>query len=564
MRARNRKRLPSIQVLEDRRLLAADFAAELLPPDFVPAMTSDVAEISTMEVAEDQVDLDATEIPVATGDVSTEPSVELTEDSPVDDVDLDPGTEETDIIALGDPVDGTDGYFGELIDGESKSFSLTPTEDGIVDLVIASSLDGAETQLTVTDAEGNLVAESVTENLNGFQKLSFEVTAGDAYELNVSTEEGASGMFQITSSHSDFPEPIDAHADEIGSESTELTLTDSASEITGELEEAGDIDTFRFTASADGEVRLDLAELNADNATELQVRVVDVQGEQLTRGITNEEVGISFDVEQGSEYFLEIAAGEGQTGTFGLSMTLEANEVEPAPVPGPIVEVIDAEDVASEDVVVDDIAGDEVIGEDIAGDEVIGEDIAGEDVVVDGVVEDEPITDESDAQDEVVVTDPVAAADCPLDVIIDGEPAVEGEVAIADDAQPADDVAVTSEVQPVDEVADVEDVAVDQPIDLPESFETDSDVSDDYNPVDSTDIEVVDVEDDLPITDPVIVNGVDTVDDDMQVCFAGDFENEAVDSIFEELESFDIDSGELFGFAFDNLRDQIKAGASRS
>ncbi len=607
MRTRNKKRQPSIQILEDRRLLAADFAAELLPPDFVPGMTCDVAEVSTMEVAQDQIDLDATELPVASADPSAEssldPAVEASadpgEDSPideasVDEANIDSGTEEASAVSLGDPVDGTDGYFGELADGESQTFSLTPSQDGIAEVVVASSFGGAETHLTITDADGNLVTESITENLDGFQQLSFEVTADTTYELTVGTEDGASGRFQVTSGHSDFPEPVDLHADEIGSDSTELTFTESTSEISGELEEAGDIDTFRFVAPADGEIRLDLAELVADNATELQVRVQDAQGQQLTRGITNEEVGISFDVVQDGEYFLEISAAEGQTGFYGLALTLDATETETeTPTPGPeapIVEVIDdvdgdgTEDVVADDNtsdvsdggLIDDIAGDEGLIDDIAGDEglvdrILEEEITGDAIVSEEVTEEDAIAGdadpliESDFQEEVVGVTDQETEICVIDVVSDGESVGEQDVVIVDDITPVDDVTTTPEDQSAAEIVDVDDIAVDQPIDLPESFEADLELPADRNPADETEIDLAESVDDLPV-DPA-VTPVDEIvderaDESLRACFGG--ENEAVDSIFEELDSFDIDSGELFGFAFDKLRRGIIAGASHA
>ncbi len=337
MRTQNLRKGFRIQKLEDRRLLAADFVAELLPSDFAPPEQCEVASVTDVNEVAVESEFNETEIVVgnedaafdefeSNNDVESQTSVGLGEADDSTDGEIGEETAPT-VRDLGDPVDGTDGFFG-TIDGETpvQTFSMTPSEDGLIDIVVASSFGDAETKLEITDSDGSMVAASSTENLDGFQKLTFEVAAGQAYQLEVSSEDGASGLFQVTVSHSDLPEPqapTDLHANEIGSESTLLEFVDGVSELTGDLETVDDVDTFRFVADGNGRAELQLAETDADSSTELAVEVFSSDAESVARGVTNENVGISFSIESGSEYFIAINAGEGQTGLWELAMTLD-------------------------------------------------------------------------------------------------------------------------------------------------------------------------------------------------------------------------------------------------
>jgi len=421
--------------LEDRRLLAADVAVvELAPVENFEPEICQVSELDSQVESEGQgetLDLDSTEIPV---DV-----IDSVEDQTASDLDFDVETEaDVDVVAtetsandLGDPVDGTDGFFGS-IDAENPTSELafSPSEDGIIDIVVASSFDGAETRLEVSDSNGDIVTSTITEDLTGFQKLSFEATAGETYQLNVSSEDGAEGYFQVTVDHNEIPEPVDLHADTIGEDSTQLELVDGNSEITGELELAGDVDTFRFTADSNGKALLGLTEADPENSSELQIQVLNADGDLLTRGITNETVGVSFDIEDGAEYFLAVSAAEGQTGVYGIDLTVE-----------------DAVDVEPEPVVDDQPVDDQPIDADSIADADQGADV---DPVVDGdpIVDGDPVAD----VDPVVDLDPVdTGADADLDPV-DGDTVV-GVDTVAD-VDPVDDSTVDD--QPIDDVvADV-------------------------------------------------------------------------------------------------------------
>jgi hypothetical protein len=518
MKRRNLKRGFRVRRLEDRRLLAADFAViELAPVEISEPEMCQVAELEVQSDVEDQaevLDLDSTEFPVDVIDgdeadlqpvVEAEAEVETgTEDVVEVEVDV-----ESPAHDLGDPVDGTDGFFGSIdAENPSQSFTITPSEAGMIDIVVASSFGDSETRMDVTNSNGGVVASTMAEELSGFQMLSFEAEAGETYHLDVSSEDGGAGLFQVTVEHNEIAEPVDLHADSIGEDSTEILFNDGASELGGELELEGDIDTFRFTADSNGKISLGLAELNAENATELQVQVFDGAGEAITRGVTNETVGISFDVECDGEYFLAVSAGENQTGSYQLDMNLEADVVEAEP-----------------EVVVDQPVDEIVVDE-----------------VVDATTELELAAESQDT-----------AADASVEVLgSDSTPVVEGTT--------NDDVGVLFDVVEGDSYQ----VRVDSINDIPATYELTLSLTEtEASPVvDSVD-EVETTDDTEPVEDLVVVDPVDEsselgdvaegdsiddlIDEEMEVCFTDlEGENGEVDSFFAEFNPdsiFTMDNG---------------------
>ncbi len=518
MKRRNLKRGFRVQRLEDRRLLAADFAViELAPVEISEPEMCQVAELEVQSDVEDQaevLDLDSTEFPVDVIDgdeadlqpvVEAEAEVETgTEDVVEVEVDV-----ESPAHDLGDPVDGTDGFFGSIdAENPSQSFTITPSEAGMIDIVVASSFGDSETRMDVTNSNGGVVASTMAEELSGFQMLSFEAEAGETYQLDVSSEDGGEGLFQVTVEHNEIAEPVDLHADSIGEDSTEILFNDGASELGGELELAGDIDTFRFTADSNGKISLGLAELNAENATELQVQVFDGAGEAITRGVTNETVGISFDVECDGEYFLAVSAGENQTGSYQLDMNLEADVVEAEP-----------------EVVVDQPVDDVVVDE-----------------VVDATTELELAAESQDT-----------ATDASVEVLgSDSTPVVEGAT--------NDDVGVLFDIVEGDSYQ----VRVDSINDIPATYELTLSLTEtEASPVvDSVD-EVETTDDTEPVEDLVVVDPVDEsselgdvaegdsiddlIDEELEVCFTDlEGENDEVDSFFAEFNPdsiFTMDNG---------------------
>lgn len=174
---RKRKSL-QFERLENRRLLAAD-----LGYDVMHACDCDVQPEACI-VAPSIGDGDADELFVDP-EAPTDGGPEATMDSAA-----------TAILNL---EDGTDGYFGSL-DSESptSTFDFTTSENGLVDIVIATSFDEASTNLQVHDADGNLVTASEADGLEGFQTLTFAADAGQSYQLAVSSEDGGQGDFQVT------------------------------------------------------------------------------------------------------------------------------------------------------------------------------------------------------------------------------------------------------------------------------------------------------------------------------------------------------------------------------
>ena len=562
MRKRNLRRGFSVQRLEDRRLLAADFAVELAPVDIAEPEMCEVAAPEIQDSVEsqlDSLDLDSTEVPTDVVDeieVDLQPEVEVEIEAP------------TEALAnnLGDPVDGTDGFFG-AIDAEntSQTLTFTPSEAGLIDVVVASSFGDAETRLELTGPDGEVIASTTTEELSGFQTLSFEAEAGETYQLNVSSEDGAEGYFQVTVSHDEIPEPVDQHSDVVGEDSTLLEFTDGAVGLSAEIESAGDVDTFRFTSDADGSVALSLAELNVDNATELEIRVTNSDGQQLTRGVTNETVGVSFDVEAGGEYFVAVSAGEDQTGSFQIDLTLEADFVEPE-TESDDTSVVEVEgetndDETTEDVIVSE--SDVGVESDTNVEPVV--DVEPEvdvepvtEVEVTDVVDVEPVVDVDPVDVDPVV--PVPESDDIVDVIaevdVDIEPefvepilvedptASEPEVAVEDDTQ------VEIPVEIVDSAADLDPpvVAVDNPdfsdpIETGTETETDFEIENDQPEVAVVDDESINV--DLPIDESIedfleidSDSIDDLVDEDFEVCFSDllDANSDLVDSFFAKFD----------------------------
>jgi len=115
MRKRNYNRGLRVQRLEDRRLLAADVAVDLVLVETAEPETVEVQQLDSQ--AENQsetveLDLDSTEISLDT--IGT--SIEEATAAPIND--------------LGDPVDGTDGFFGSIdAENPNQRFSFSPSED---------------------------------------------------------------------------------------------------------------------------------------------------------------------------------------------------------------------------------------------------------------------------------------------------------------------------------------------------------------------------------------------------------------------------------------------------
>ncbi|MEM7454748.1 MAG: hypothetical protein AAF456_10400 [Planctomycetota bacterium] len=341
---RSENRRFGFENLEDRRLLAADCGAQFMAE--VETFEPPHCEMASAEYPADEIvatDLITEEAPTFDSAVVGEASL-IAESSgeAIDSADpapVEPGTTEpgNPAPATLDPrvlnlEDGMDGYFGTLNpENPAETIEFTASADGMIDIVVASSFDEGHTVLSVSDSAGEVI-ETAGQGLEGFDVLSFEVSEGESYQLLfASTEADCEGHFQMTAGFEPF---VDQHADLIGAESTELQFTDGATELSGRLEHAGDIDTFRFTAEGSGEMTLELNETVDDARINLNVSIQDADGNVFAGGSTNQMLQLTFDAETGNEYFVSIEAGDGQKGTYGFSMNLDA-------VAEPAVEVSD-------------------------------------------------------------------------------------------------------------------------------------------------------------------------------------------------------------------------------
>ncbi|MEM9942958.1 MAG: hypothetical protein AAF939_15450 [Planctomycetota bacterium] len=318
------QRVSGFERMEDRRLLASDLvaAASMEMPvetDPVPCM------MATTEYPQESVE----------SQLNVEDGLEWTDESagPVDSTtDVASGEDEKVAEDLGqadpDPAvfdlsDSMDGFFGSLnAENPTQSIQFTAPSDGIIDIVVASSFGDAETIISLTDGDGNIM-DSTVEGLGGFNKLTFEAAEGESYQLQISSSDpNPSGQFQVTVGIDAFE---DEHANQMGSQSTEINLEDGTAELEGRFEDVGDTDTFRFTAQQDGEVLLTLNE-TVDNArVGLDLVVQNASGSTIADGSTNQSLVVSFDVESGNEYFLAVT-GDAK-GTYSVGFELNASEV---------------------------------------------------------------------------------------------------------------------------------------------------------------------------------------------------------------------------------------------
>lgn len=235
-----------------------------------------------------------------------------------------------------DLADGTDGMFGSLDAGNpADQMSFVAPDNGTASVVISSDFGDGDTVVEVRDGSGELVTSTSTPGLGGFQQISFDVDAGQTYDLTISTSEEGQGDFQLTVAFEADPpvEPQDLHVDEIGPDATLLAMVEGEVAIAGDLETDGDIDVFQFQAAEDGEVTLHMGEMTEGNQVKLNVAVYDSSGNQLLDGSTNEFVELKIDATAGETIYIAVSAGEGQTGAYNLHLQQAITDtVPPEPV----------------------------------------------------------------------------------------------------------------------------------------------------------------------------------------------------------------------------------------
>ena len=224
-----------------------------------------------------------------------------------------------------DLSDGSDGVFGTLdANTPNKELSFIAPEDGMANIVLSDSFDS--TSLTVLNEFGEVIASTVEDQSNGFQHLAINADAGLEYFVTFDPgfgEDAASdGYFQLTVQFEPVS-PTDLHADEIGDDATVIEMNTGFAGVTGELEEAGDIDVFQFVATADGEITLFSSEMMDDNGAQLEVTVYDAEGKAIAGGSTNQFVETSFQVSEEQTYFVSVNVGEEETGAYSLELVQE-------------------------------------------------------------------------------------------------------------------------------------------------------------------------------------------------------------------------------------------------
>lgn len=278
--------------LENRCLLAADIGFAMCTDANLPDSMSATSEMVAVESI----------------------AVDAASDS------VDPETPTGELENMLNLDDGADGMFGSLTEEQPfEAMNFVAPADGVATLIVSSSFGEASTNLQVMDQDGEMVAISSTEALDGFQQLSFQVDKGVSYEASVGATEGTTGQFQATIEFVADP-PIDLHVNKIGETATAIEVVDGRGAIAGELETDGDVDVFQYQAGGDGEVSLFAGETTDGNDVQLVVSISDAKGNEIATGSTNEFVETKFNVQQGQTFFVAIQANEGQTGAYQLAL----------------------------------------------------------------------------------------------------------------------------------------------------------------------------------------------------------------------------------------------------
>jgi len=252
-----------------------------------------------------------------------------------------------------------------------------------------------------------------------------------------------------------------------GSESTELVWADNQTELTGKLEAAGDVDTFRATAPQSGEVTLELDELEEDKRLNLNVTVTNAGGEVIAEGSTNEFLRITFDAAESDEFFVAVSGGQGQNGDYRFTLNLEPSAAaiqgddvvvdEVLESESPVVDANPIEDVVAD--TADEVTAEEEVAveaDDATSDlveAVTGDTVADE---LEGDVAEGTVVDEIEDEAGLIVEEPTGElVDDEVASVVDQVEDVLGEV--SDDVTAIVDV-IGDEISEVEEITAIEDV----------------------------------------------------------------------------------------------------------
>ena len=352
-----------------------------------------------------------------------------------------------------DLADGMDGFFGTLnAENSSDTLSFTPSADGLVEVVVASSFGDASTQLEIRDDSGNLITASETEGLDGFQTVSFAGNADQVYELKISTDAGVSGSFQVTVG----VEPNDSN-DSSDTVDDDVLAEDGASDLDNEPDdelelEADPSDDSELDPEADIESPVD--GISEDDSIAIDDPVVDDSEDsnldedldgneeefEVTEDATNEtaEEEIADAADEPSDDFAENVTDEASD---DLTDNVLTDQEKLTRIINSVVDtIVDEFQDAGYDV--GDFDFDfqlELPPSDPANDEATAENVVDEQETID-----ELATDDIVVTDDVVVTDETTTDETSTDEETESEE--ETEQAAEEEQQPAD--------QPVDEITD--------------------------------------------------------------------------------------------------------------
>ena len=490
-----RKRL-GFEALEQRKLLAGDFAsgiASAIDTGIAEQTEVQVAEICNLEIEEVDQALQEALGEMLGDDLANSPQQEpATEAEVATEIGAADQLQSEVAETISDPrnldlSDSFDGFFGTIgPESPTETLSFTAAGDGLANVGVANSFEGSGLLLTATSADGSEIEFELL-TTEAFDSISFEVNQGETYELTISSAEAdASGQFQVTVGFEAF---VDQHADQTGLESTELVFADNQAELTGKLEAAGDVDTFRATAPQSGEVTLELDELEEDSRLNLTVTVTDSAGGVIAEGSTNEFLRISFDASASEEFFVAVSGGQGQRGDYRFTLDLDPTTSAPegdsvivgeglaTQLPAENTDPVEAVIADNLDLDADDITSDlvEAIVGNAGNDELefdLTADLAANDLVADVVLVDEEPTgalveDEVSAvvdQVEDLIDDASDDVSAIVDVIGEEISEVEGISAIEEVLdEVSDDVSaivdeIGEEISEVDGISEIEDV----------------------------------------------------------------------------------------------------------
>ena len=202
--------------------------------------------------------------------------------------------------------------------GDVDLFRFTAAVSGTMTLRQSKAGSALDSYLYVYDSQRCELARNDDGggNLNSLVQIS--VTAGQVYYAKAAAYGSSRGAYQLTLA----TEPIrDDHGNSFD-RATNLSLSSSGSgSARGIIEQAGDVDMFRFTAAVSG--TMTLRQSKAGSALDSYLYVYDSQGRELARnddggGNLNSLVQIA--VTAGQTYYAKAAAYSSSTGAYDLTL----------------------------------------------------------------------------------------------------------------------------------------------------------------------------------------------------------------------------------------------------